>query len=105
MKTKATFLGPPVHPMLIVFPLGMFSVAAIFDIVCGGTQNGYWAGISYWMILTGIIGGLIAAVFGVSDWISIPDGTRACRAAIQHPGGANRRNETPATIRPATRST
>ena len=32
MKAKAMFLGHPVHPMLIVFPLGLFPVAAIFDI-------------------------------------------------------------------------
>jgi len=77
MRAKATFLGHPVHPMLIVFPLGLFSVAAIFDIIYVSTQNGHWADIAFWMIAAGIIGGLIAAVFGFIDWLSIPEGTRA----------------------------
>ena len=84
MKTKATFLGHPVHPMLIVFPLGLLSVAAIFDIIYAATGNGHWADVSYWIILAGIIGGLIAAVFGVIDWIGIPSGTRAKYIGLMH---------------------
>ena len=33
MKAKARLLGHPIHPMLIVFPLGLLTVAAIFDII------------------------------------------------------------------------
>jgi hypothetical protein len=29
------------------------------------------------MIASGIIGGLIAAAFGLIDWLGIPEGTRA----------------------------
>ena len=32
MRAKARLLGHPIHPMLIVFPLGLLPVAAIFDI-------------------------------------------------------------------------
>ncbi|HJY53670.1 MAG TPA: DUF2231 domain-containing protein [Candidatus Udaeobacter sp.] len=84
MRAKATFLGHPVHPMLIVFPLGLLSGAAIFDILYVSTQNGHWADVSYWMIAVGIIGGLIAAVFGFIDWLSIPEGTRAKYIGLIH---------------------
>jgi len=84
MRAKATFLGHPVHPMLIVFPLGLLSVAAIFDIIYVSTQNGHWADVSFWMIAAGIIGGLIAAVFGFIDWLSIPEGTRAKYIGLIH---------------------
>jgi len=77
MKAKARLLGHPIHPMLIVFPLGLLTAAAVFDIIHVFTHNGHWADLSYWMIASGIIGGLIAAVFGAIDWFSIPDGTRA----------------------------
>ena len=30
MKSRATFLGHPVHQMLIVFPLGLLATAVIF---------------------------------------------------------------------------
>jgi len=32
MKAKARLLGHPIQPMLIVFPLGLLTAAAIFDI-------------------------------------------------------------------------
>jgi uncharacterized membrane protein len=71
MRAKARLLGHPIHPMLIVFPLGLLTVAAIFDIIYISTHNGHWADLSHWMIASGIIGGLIAAVFGVIDWLSV----------------------------------
>src|SRR5437763_13910441 len=88
MKSKATLLGHPIHPMLIVFPLGLLPVASIFDIIYLSTHNGHWADVSYWLIAAGIIGALIAAVFGFVDWIGIHDGTRAKSIGLTH-GVAN----------------
>jgi uncharacterized membrane protein len=84
MRAKATLLGHPIHPMLIVFPLGLLTVAAIFDIIYIATHDGHWADVSYWMIAAGIIGGLIAAVFGLIDWLRIPQGTRAKYLGLIH---------------------
>lgn len=84
MRAKARLLGHPIHPMLIVFPLGLLTVAAIFDVIYIFTQNGHWVDLSYWMIASGIIGGLIAAVFGVVDWLGIPEGTRAKYIGLIH---------------------
>jgi uncharacterized membrane protein len=84
MRAKARLLGHPIHPMLIVFPLGLLTVAAIFDLIYAFTHNGHWADLSYWMIASGIIGGLIAAVFGVVDWFGIPEGTRAKYIGLIH---------------------
>ena len=63
------------HPMLIVFPRGLLATAVIFDVIylAGGDET--MAIVSYWMILAGIIGGLIAAPFGWIDWLAIPRGT------------------------------
>jgi len=84
MKAKATSLGHPIHPMLIVFPLGLLPVASIFDIVYLYTHNGHWPDISFWLIAAGVIGGLLAAVFGLIDWIGIPSGTRAKSIGLVH---------------------
>jgi uncharacterized membrane protein len=67
MESRAKLLGHPIHPMLIVLPLGLAA---------------------YWNIAAGIIGGLLAAVFGLIDWLAIPAGTRAKRIGLLH-GGAN----------------
>src|SRR6185437_13725752 len=79
MESKAKLLGHPIHPMLIVFPLGLFATAVVFDIVGLISNDSSWFRISFWMIAAGIIGGLCAAVFGLVDWFAIPSGTRAKR--------------------------
>lgn len=88
MKAQATLLGHPIHPMLIVFPLGLFPIAVIFDLIYWFTKNGHWADVSYWIIAAGIVGALLAAVFGLIDWLKIPDGTRAKSIGLVH-GVAN----------------
>jgi uncharacterized membrane protein len=85
---QARFLGHPIHPMLIVFPLGLLATAVAFDIVGLAQGDNSWFGISYWMIAAGIIGGLVAAVFGLVDWVGIPSGTRAKTIGLLH-GGTN----------------
>jgi len=84
MEAKAKAAGHPIHPMLIVFPLGLLPVAAIFDIVYLSSKNGQWAIISYWLIAAGVIGGLVAAVFGFIDWLAIASGTRAKSIGLLH---------------------
>jgi len=70
--------------MLIVFPLGLLAMALIFDIIHFVTRNGYWSEIAFWMIAAGVIGGLIAAPFGLVDWLAIPANTRAKRVGALH---------------------
>ena len=33
MESRAKFLGHPIHPMLIPFPLGLLGMAVIFDLL------------------------------------------------------------------------
>ena len=80
--------GHPVHPMLIVFPLGLLATAVIFDIITLSTSDGKWSTMAWYMIAAGIIGGLLAAVFGLIDWLGIPSKTRAKAVGIWH-GGLN----------------
>jgi len=73
--------------MLIVFPLGLLATAVAFDIVGLVGRETEWFRISFWMIAAGIIGGLVAAVFGLVDLLAIPGGTRAQRIGLLHGGG------------------
>ncbi len=85
---QAKLFGHSIHPMLIVFPLGLLATAVAFDIVGLVRSEASWFAVSYWMIAPGIIGGLLAAVFGLIDWIGIPSGTRAKTIGLLH-GGTN----------------
>ena len=84
MESKAKIFGHAIHPILIVYPLGLLSVAVIFDIIYLATGNPTWTTVSFYMIAAGIIGGLLAALFGLIDYLYIPSGTRARRIGMLH---------------------
>ena len=87
MESHAKLFGHPIHPMLVNFPLGLLPTAVIFDIVYLSTHNPRWPELAFWMIAAGIVGALLAAVFGLVDWLAIPSGTRAKRIGLLHGGG------------------
>src|SRR5689334_10121778 len=84
MESKVKLLGHPIHPMLIVFPLGLLATSFIFDILYLVTQTAQWTLIAFYMMGAGIIGGLAAAIFGFLDWLAIPTGTRARQIGLLH---------------------
>ena len=84
MRSRARALGHPIHQMLIVFPLGLLGTAVVFDILGLITDRPGFAVSAAYMIAAGVIGGLVAAVFGVVDWLAIPPGTRARRIGTLH---------------------
>jgi uncharacterized membrane protein len=87
METRFKLLGHPVHPMLIVFPLGLLATAVLFDALYLLTANEDLAVFSFWAIAAGVVGGLAAGLFGLIDWLAIPSGTRAKRVGLIHGGG------------------
>jgi uncharacterized membrane protein len=84
MDSHAKALGHPIHPMLIVYPLGLLSTAVIFDICYLATDRDGFPVAAAYAIAAGVIGGLVAAVFGLIDWLAIPAGTRAKRIGMVH---------------------
>lgn len=76
--------GHPPHQILIVFPAGLLLTATAFDAAALATGSHSFWNASYLMIAAGIAGGLIAAVFGLIDWLAIPRGTRARRIGAVH---------------------
>jgi len=87
METRFKLFGHPVHPMLIVLPLGLLSIGVLFDLVYVINGDPLFAELAFWNITVGILGGLAAAVFGLIDWLQIPTGTRAKSVGLWHGGG------------------
>lgn len=87
MEARAKLFGHPVHQMLVVFPLGLLATAVIFDVVGLISGGATWPIVAYWTMLAGIIGALVAAPFGLIDFLAIPHGTRARRIGGMHGGG------------------
>lgn len=84
MESRAKILGHSIHPMLIVFPLGLLATSVIFDLVAAFGGYPELHVVAYWMILAGVIGGLLAAIPGLVDFFAIPRHTRAWAVAIWH---------------------
>jgi uncharacterized membrane protein len=88
MTSRAKMLGHPIHPMLIPFPVGLFTAAVVFDVIyLINGRPGFTVAAAY-AIAGGIIGGALAAPFGWIDWFKIPSDSRAKRVGLWH-GFAN----------------
>ena len=84
MESRTKLFGHPVHPILIVFPLGLLATSVIFDVIYLVTDHAHLSEVAYWMIVAGVIGGVVSAPFGLIDWLAIPAGTRAKRIGAWH---------------------
>jgi uncharacterized membrane protein len=84
MNSRVKLLGHPLHPMLIVYPLGLLSTAVIFDLIYKWVNNAVFPVVSYWMITAGLIGGLLAAVIGFTEWLAVPNNSRAKSIGLYH---------------------
>jgi uncharacterized membrane protein len=84
MESRAKLFGHSIHQMLIVFPLGLLATGVVFDLIHLVGGGARYADVAYWMIVAGVIGGLVAAPFGTADWTKIPRGTRAKSIGATH---------------------
>ena len=85
MESRAKLVGHPIHPMLIVFPLGLLATALAFDIVhWARAGDTFFAHMALWLIGIGVCTGLFSAIFGFVDWLAIPKGTRAKSVGLWH---------------------
>ncbi|HEY7557867.1 MAG TPA: DUF2231 domain-containing protein [Candidatus Binatia bacterium] len=71
MKTPASIGKHPIHPMLVVFPIGLWIFSFISDLIFLLGENLLWNHIAFYAMLGGLIGALLAAVPGLIDMFSI----------------------------------
>jgi uncharacterized membrane protein len=78
--------GHPFHPILVTVPIGAWIASVVFDVVAlaSDSKEAAFAEGAYWLIGIGIIGALLAAVFGLLDLLGIPRGTKAFRTGLTH---------------------
>ncbi len=74
MSSPASVGRHPIHPMLVVFPIGLWTFSLVCDIiyVFGGRQE-IWNTVALYTAIGGIIGAALAAVPGLIDYFSIED--------------------------------
>ena len=84
MQGKATVAGHPVHPLLVTFPIGSFVSAVIADIIFVTGGGSFWGTMSMWLLAFGLAGSLLAAFFGLVDYLSAPMSAQARQVANLH---------------------
>jgi uncharacterized membrane protein len=58
----------PIHPMLVPIPIICFVGALMTDISYYATAEMMWADFSAWLLIVGLIGGVLAAIAGLIDF-------------------------------------
>jgi len=82
--SKGKLLGHPIHVMLVHFPIAIFPVSLIFDMIAFIKDDSLFSLLSFFLISIGTGGGYLAAFFGMVDLISLPDEKRIWKKAIIH---------------------
>ncbi len=69
MASPASFRKHPIHPMLVVFPIGLWIFSFIMDLIYFfGNGSAVWNTVALYTMIGGIIGALGAAVPGYLDF-------------------------------------
>lgn len=68
IASTATILGHPIHPMVIPFPIAFLTGAIVTDVLHTITEENAWAEASFWLILSGLVTGAVAAAIGFIDF-------------------------------------
>ncbi|MDQ2680003.1 MAG: DUF2231 domain-containing protein [Candidatus Eremiobacteraeota bacterium] len=84
MQGKATIAGHPIHPMLVALPIGFFVGVLVSDVISiwGGPE--FWSRMALWLIAYGVIGALVAALFGFVDYLTTPMSPEAKKTGTAH---------------------
>lgn len=63
--------GHPLHPFIIPIPIGLLVGALVADIVYPFTGDPFWARGAYWLLLGGLISGVVAGATGLVELLGI----------------------------------
>ena len=84
MRTPANIARHPIHPMLVPLPIGLWVFSLACDIIghfAGSPAT--WKIVALYTMVGGILGALAAAIFGLIDLLSLPQGALR-RTALTH---------------------
>jgi uncharacterized membrane protein len=84
MYTKAAVAKHPIHPMLIAFPVALYTATVVGLIVHAVTRDPFWYRAAFWTNVAGIVMAGVAAIPGFIDLLSLPRHTKALATGLRH---------------------
>lgn len=83
MSSPASIRKHPIHPMLVPLPIGLWIFSLVSDVVYSQSGDVVWDRMAFYTMAGGVVGGLIAALPGFIDFLSLSD-PRVKRVALTH---------------------
>ena len=71
VPSTVAIAGHPLHPLSVIFPIAFLAGALGTDFGYWLTHDPFWARASLWLIGAGLVGGVVAALIGMSDFVRI----------------------------------
>ncbi len=85
MRSRANIKTHPIHPILVTFPIAFFTGAFIADLMAVISSNNDLRTTATYLIIGGIVGGLLAATAGIIDYVhTVPPKSSAKKRAAKH---------------------
>jgi uncharacterized membrane protein len=69
-RSTAQIAGHPIHPMLVPFPIAFLVATLVSDVMFWRTGNPGWATASLWLLGAALIMAALAALAGLTDFLS-----------------------------------
>jgi len=82
MDSRLRIANQAVQPVLVMFPLGLFAMAVLFDLgnVLGGPD--ILGALAYWNLVAGLVSGVFAAAASAVDLMFVRNGTPEKRSGV-----------------------
>jgi uncharacterized membrane protein len=84
MLSKVRIAGHPIHPMLVAFPIALYTATVVTLLAFVGTGDVFWVRAALWANVAGVVMAGLAALPGFIDLISLPRHSRAQNTGIRH---------------------
>jgi Predicted membrane protein len=85
MASRASIYRHPIHPMIIVFPIGLWVFSFVCDLVAlkRPENSVFWNDMAFYTMAAGVVGALAAAIPGFIDYLGLRE-PRVKRIATTH---------------------
>ena len=78
------FLGHPLHPALVHFPVALWTASVASDAAARVTGAAFWSPAAWWSLVAGLVVAALAAVAGFVDYSRLTPKHPAFRFATAH---------------------
>jgi nitrite reductase/ring-hydroxylating ferredoxin subunit/uncharacterized membrane protein len=85
MRARAHIKSHPIHPILVTFPIALWTAALLADLAGVVLGHGLLWSFGFFAIVGGMIGAALAAIAGTLDWLSVvPPKSSAKKRGMVH---------------------